>query len=64
MTRNWDDMLDGPSRMGEMPGGWRAPSVSVPNPIDVGDEFGDAARDAPDQMDNFNWNNNRGRRYR
>ena len=63
MSRNWDDMLNSPSRMGEMPGGWTAPSVSVPNPIDVGEEFGDAARDAPDQMDNFNWNNNRGRRY-
>lgn len=60
---NWDDMLNAPSRMGEMPGGWNAPSVSVPNPIDVGDEFGNAARDLPDQMDNFNWNNNRGRRY-
>lgn len=55
--------MNAPSRMGEMPGGWTAPSVSVPNPIDVGDEFSDAAKDAPDQMDNFNWNNNRGRRY-
>lgn len=64
MSRNWDDMLNAPSRMGEMPGGWTAPSVSVPNPIDVGDEFSDAAKDAPDQMDNFNWNNNRGRGYR
>ena len=63
MSRNWDDALDAPSRMGEMPGGWTAPSVSAPNPIDVGEEFGDATRDAPDQMDNFNWNNNRGRRY-
>lgn len=48
----WDDMLNAPSDMGEMPGGWTAPSVSVPNPVDVGDEFGDAARDAPDQMRN------------
>ncbi len=63
MSRNWDDMLNAPSRMGEMPGGWTAPSVSVPNPIDVGEEFSDAAKDAPDQMDNFNWNNNR-RNYR
>ncbi len=57
MADNWDDMLNAPSRMGEMPGGWTAPSVSMPNPIDVGDEFSDAARDLPDQMDNFNWNN-------
>jgi hypothetical protein len=48
----WDDMLNAPSDMGEMPGGYTAPSVSVPNPIDVGDEFQDAARDAPDQMRN------------
>ena len=56
MSNNWDDMLNAPSRMGRMPGGWNAPSVSVPNPIDVGDEFDDAARDMPDQMDNFRYN--------
>ena len=56
MSNNWDDMLNAPSRMGRMPGGWNAPSVSVPNPIDVGDEFNDAARDMPDQMDNFRYN--------
>lgn len=56
MADNWDDMLNAPSRMGRMPGGWEAPSISVPNPIDVGDEFGDAARDIPDQMDNFRYN--------
>ena len=54
-SNNWDDMQNAPSRMGRMPGGWNAPSVSVPNPIDVGDEFGDAARDMPDQMDNFRY---------
>ena len=48
----WDDMLNAPSDMGEMPGGFNAPSVSVPNPVDVGDEFDDAARDVPDQMRN------------
>lgn len=57
MSRNWDDMLNAPSRMGRMPGGWEAPSVSMPNPIDVGDEFSDAARDLPDQMNNFRYNN-------
>lgn len=62
ISRNWDDMLNSPSRMGEMPGGWSAPSVSAPNPVDVGDEFNDAARDLPEQMDNFQWNDNR-RRY-
>jgi hypothetical protein len=55
-SRNWDDTLNAPSRMGRMPGGWDAPSISAPNPIDVGDEFGDAARDVPDQMRNLNNN--------
>ncbi len=53
LSNAWDDMLNAPSRMGEMPGGWRAPSISVPNPVDVGDEFGRAARDLPGQMRNF-----------
>lgn len=53
MSRGWDDMLNAPSRMGEMPGGWYAPEVSVPNPVDVGEEFGDAVKDAPDQFDNM-----------
>ena len=51
-ANRWDDMLNAPSDMGEMPGGFTAPSVSAPNPVDVGDEFQDAARDAPDQMRN------------
>jgi len=43
----WDDMINAPSEMGEMPGGWNAPSVSVPNPVDVGSEF---RREAPNLM--------------
>ena len=54
----WDDLLNAPSDMGRMPGGWTAPSVSVPNPVDVQEEFEDAAKDMPDemrtQMDNIN----------
>ena len=56
MSRNWDDMLNAPSRMGEMPGGWEAPSISAPNPVDVGDDIDNAARDLPDQIDGFKWN--------
>jgi len=48
----WDDMLNAPSEMGQMPGGWTAPSISVPNPVDVGDEFSNAARDMPGEMKN------------
>jgi len=55
----WDDMLNKPSDMGEMPGGFTAPSVSAPNPVDVGDEFNNAARDAPEQMRNVYDDNRR-----
>ena len=58
----WDDMLNKPSDMGEMPGGFTAPSVSMPNPVDVGDEFNDAARDAPEQMRNVYDDNRRSNR--
>lgn len=54
----WDDMLNAPHEMGNMPGGWTAPSVSVPNPVDVQREFENTAKDMPDemrtQMDNIN----------
>ncbi len=43
----WDDMINAPSEMGEMPGGWNAPSISMPNPADVGSEF---RREAPNLM--------------
>lgn len=41
----FDDFLDAPSRLGDMPGGWSAPTISVPNPIDVMDELEDGSRD-------------------
>jgi hypothetical protein len=53
LANAWEDMLYTPNALGTMPGGWEAPSISVPNPIDVGDEFKDAARDMPDEMRNF-----------
>ena len=60
MGRIWDDMLSAPNEMGEMPGGWTAPSISVPNPVEVGDEFEGSARKAPkeasEQMNNFRFN--------
>ncbi|MGB5520119.1 MAG: hypothetical protein WBO73_16885, partial [Gammaproteobacteria bacterium] len=59
----WDDMLNKPSDMGTMPGGWSAPSVSVPNPVDVGDELGTAAEDLPDQMRNVYEENRRYNSY-
>ena len=53
MAQAWEDMLVTPNGLGTMPGGWKAPSISVPNPIDVGDEFKNVARDMPDEMQNF-----------
>lgn len=53
----WDDMINAPSRMGEMPGGWSAPEVSVPNPIDMGDQVQDNMKDLPDQMRDGNIGN-------
>ena len=47
---SWDDMINSPSRMGEMPGGWTAPEVTMPNPIDMGDQFQDNIQELPDQM--------------
>ena len=57
LEQGWDDMLNAPSRMGEMPGGWSAPSVSMPNPIDIGDQFQDNIQDLPDQMRNMDVGN-------
>jgi hypothetical protein len=51
----WDDMINAPSEMGEMPGGWNAPSISMPNPVDVGSEFRreapNLAREIPEMID-------------
>jgi len=41
----FDDFLDAPSRMGDMPPGWSAPTISVPNPIDVADELERGSQD-------------------
>ncbi len=58
MERGWDDMINAPSRMGEMPGGWTAPEVSMPNPIDVGDQMQDNVKDLPEQMRDMDVGNN------
>ena len=58
MERGWDDMINSPSRMGEMPGGWTAPEVTMPNPIDMGDQMQDNLEDLPEQMKNMDVGNN------
>lgn len=54
MAAMYDDMLEAPSEMGDMPGGWSFPSISTPNPVDVADQFGEASKDfsreAPDMI--------------
>ena len=50
MEQGWDDMINAPSRMGEMPGSWNAPEVSMPNPVDMGDQMQDNVQDLPEQM--------------
>lgn len=54
---SWDDMINTPSRMGDMPGGWSAPEVTMPNPIDMGDQMQDNVQDLPDQMRDGNIGN-------
>jgi hypothetical protein len=57
MSQAWDDMMNAPHRLGRVPPGWKAPSIDIPNPIDVGDEFEKNARRAPHIMrDNFSFN--------
>ncbi len=55
--RGWDDMINTPSRMGEMPGGWTAPEVTMPNPIDMGDQMQDNVKDLPEQIKNMDVGN-------
>lgn len=68
----WEDFLDAPYEMGEMPPGWYAPQIGVPNPIDLGDQMKAASEEASKidptdyfsvQQPNFNaqrpqWNSN------
>lgn len=57
MSQAWDDMMNAPARMGRVPPGWKAPTIDIPNPIDVGDEFEKNARRAPYIIrDNFTFN--------
>lgn len=54
---SWDDMMNAPSRMGEMPGGWTAPEVTVPNPVDMGDQMQDNVKDLPEQIKDMDVDN-------
>ena len=57
MEQGWDDMINAPSRMGTMPGGWNAPEVTMPNPIDMGDQLQDNVKKLPEQIRDMNVGN-------
>ncbi|PCI08605.1 MAG: hypothetical protein COB77_01920 [Gammaproteobacteria bacterium] len=57
MEQGWDDMINAPGRLGEMPGGWRAPEVTMPNPIDMGDQMQENVKDLPEQIRDMNVGN-------
>jgi hypothetical protein len=57
MERGWDDMINSPSRMGKMPGGWTAPEVTMPNPVDMGDQIQENVQDLPEQVRNMDVGN-------
>ena len=39
----WEDAINAPHNMGRMPGNVQAPSVSIPNPLDLGDQIGSSS---------------------
>ena len=49
----WDDMMNAPYDMGRMPGGWRAPSLSTPDPVTVGDAVANQIPPVIDEVPNF-----------
>lgn len=49
----WDDMMNAPYDIGRMPGGWRAPSLSTPDPVTVGDAVANQVPPVIDEVPNF-----------
>jgi len=49
----WDRMINAPSEMGYMPGGWRFPSFSSPDPVTVGDAVANQVPPILDESANF-----------
>ena len=43
--------------MGEMQGGWTAPEVTVPNPVDIGDQMQDNVKALPEQVKDMDVDN-------
>ncbi|RMG36781.1 MAG: hypothetical protein D6720_04360 [Gammaproteobacteria bacterium] len=49
----WEDALNTPNSMGRLPPGFTMPYISVPNPIDVENEFERNARNSPNEFRNM-----------
>lgn len=49
----WDEMINTPNQMGYMPGGWRFPSFSSPDPVTVGDAVANQMPPIMDEGANF-----------
>ena len=55
----WDTVMSGPRDLGEMPGGWRFPYISMPDPVTVSDaitnQFPPIAEEAGNMADFSDW---------
>ena len=55
----WDTMMSGPRDLGQMPGGWRFPYISMPDPVTVSDaitnQFPPIAEEAGNMADLSEW---------
>lgn len=55
----WDTMMSGPRDLGRMPGGWRFPYISMPDPVTVSDaitnQFPPIAEEAGNMADFSDW---------
>nr|CAA6830074.1 MAG: Unknown protein [uncultured Thiotrichaceae bacterium] len=49
----WDEMINAPYQMGYMPGGWRFPTLSTPDPVTVGDAVANQVPPILDEGANF-----------
>ncbi len=49
----WDKMINAPHDLGYMPGGWRFPSFSSPDPVTVGDAVANQMPPVAEEVPNF-----------
>ncbi len=49
----WDKVINAPNEMGYMPGGWRFPSFSSPDPVTVGDAIANQVPPVLEEVPNF-----------